>query len=621
MADVPNNLQNSYYQKQNHISLPKSEVTKSFVLDAAVQRGAARGRSIAGARRSSAYAVSSTDRIMAVGSSDVAVFLNSTWAGAGMHTWPNVFRTNYTGLATPLFDQNHLRTGIVGTYQLSRQSLPAILDLARAGTATFAANINPFTAMADYEALIIDAVDNDAGYGNYYPRPAGYIGGPTHPQPYQWGGGKSNQSSHQHVLNTELLARMELIRLAELNGVQRVYLMAAWPRLVSNAPTNVSGVDDPADDRWYFERALRVEQSMNYQFDRLQHQIDVEGLNISLALLPFNLVHQRTYEAHRDGVAPAGITGIRSIWSNGGGGGDPTATNVEKDRYMQNYIGAYAINCIYSATVLGLDPRLAPLTDGTWTVSQAIATFYQDLAIEIRDTVARVGAGGTAAGYTMPAITDRAPEAIQASDLMIRAVSPAGGFNAPLIITGRPKHMLAVIDVDTSLGTNPYQTVIKLHDNANNGFNRANIDFEIRADLSPYFYSAAAGSANQYTPNTVVRMTTAGVKRFVLDVEFAAVGHTTTYNNLTNMLGCIDTSLPATAPNRMVAGGNDGINGTDSPNCNQLSVFSYPGITVREVVAYREYLTDQNRLDLLNRWGRDYSMDVWEPRMPIAPAP
>tara|TARA_R110000868_G_scaffold4418_4_gene27728 strand:- start:2905 stop:4302 length:1398 start_codon:yes stop_codon:yes gene_type:complete len=46
MVDVPNNLQNSYYQRLNHIALPKNEVTSSFILSAGVQRAAGLGKSI-----------------------------------------------------------------------------------------------------------------------------------------------------------------------------------------------------------------------------------------------------------------------------------------------------------------------------------------------------------------------------------------------------------------------------------------------------------------------------------------------------------------------------------------------------------------------------------------------
>tara|TARA_R110000824_G_scaffold3726_3_gene17689 strand:+ start:1143 stop:2039 length:897 start_codon:yes stop_codon:yes gene_type:complete len=46
MSDVLRNDQNSYFQKQNHLALRKTEVTKTVILDAAVQRAAGRGRSI-----------------------------------------------------------------------------------------------------------------------------------------------------------------------------------------------------------------------------------------------------------------------------------------------------------------------------------------------------------------------------------------------------------------------------------------------------------------------------------------------------------------------------------------------------------------------------------------------
>ena len=52
MADVLRNDQNSYFQKQNHIALKKTEVTKEYILDAAVQRAAGLGKSIRSLARS-----------------------------------------------------------------------------------------------------------------------------------------------------------------------------------------------------------------------------------------------------------------------------------------------------------------------------------------------------------------------------------------------------------------------------------------------------------------------------------------------------------------------------------------------------------------------------------------
>ena len=52
MADVLRNDQNSYFQKQNHIALKKTEVTKENILDAAVQRAAGLGKSIRSLARS-----------------------------------------------------------------------------------------------------------------------------------------------------------------------------------------------------------------------------------------------------------------------------------------------------------------------------------------------------------------------------------------------------------------------------------------------------------------------------------------------------------------------------------------------------------------------------------------
>jgi hypothetical protein len=47
MADVPNNLDCTYYEKRNHIRLSKSEATPRVIRDAAVQRATSLGKTIA----------------------------------------------------------------------------------------------------------------------------------------------------------------------------------------------------------------------------------------------------------------------------------------------------------------------------------------------------------------------------------------------------------------------------------------------------------------------------------------------------------------------------------------------------------------------------------------------
>ena len=51
MADVDRNLDNSWFQKQNHLKLTRSEVTKPLILDAGVSRASAAGLSIAAGAR------------------------------------------------------------------------------------------------------------------------------------------------------------------------------------------------------------------------------------------------------------------------------------------------------------------------------------------------------------------------------------------------------------------------------------------------------------------------------------------------------------------------------------------------------------------------------------------
>lgn len=407
---------------------------------------------------SSFAALTTTDDVLFVGSSDVGCVLFSTWSPWD-HNFPSVFRTDYAGLMTDARVDGRNRPGMASAITFGRMSLPTIIQNAQGGAYGLA---NPLTQMGLYDALVIDTSDNPFGQFRdswQYPNMPDYHAITNMPAPYSF----MMQTERQMWMNDEMEARMRLIRLAAANGTTKVFLCSPWVRLTENE-TAAADTTDVGDAIW-FSKFAALEDSMHYQQDRLNYQCAAEGLDIEVWLLPFHVLLRDLYQDIQAGTAPAGITSIRNVFAHGNNLDtvnpvtDPT---IAKHWYMLNYLGSWAINALFDAIALGGDPRTKPRTDGQWTVPEPIASYFANKAMDLRASYERAGPGQGYLGYVMPEILEATPTQLLGTDLAVHLESPAVGTSYPLTNAGPVRHLFAVLDLDLSVLASYREVVVEL---------------------------------------------------------------------------------------------------------------------------------------------------------------
>ena len=392
--------------------------------------------------------VGPTDDMLFIGSSDIGCLLGATWSPVP-HDWPNIFRTNYAGTMNYPFE-GRVRPGMASIISYGRTATPDILEGARQGN--YPEEVNPFLSLSNYDTLVIDTSDlyADINIRNIYDQnemdavPA-YNKYVRMGLPYQY-----SNIEHTDWLNREFEARMELLRMCSGAGVRKLFLMSPWPRLYRYD----SGLQSPAGDiQWYNNYFQNTEDSMHYQQDRLNTQIEFEGLTTHVTLFPFHLMIKRIYEEIAAGTAPSILTSIRCLFANDDNvtPSDPLDDSIFKHYYMLNYYGGYAINCLYAAIAYKIDPRGRPRTDGTNTVDADSAAMFQEIAWDIAQTYGRAGQTRSNPGYVMPKLRpDPVPENILGDSLLYRGEDVAPG-NHPFGQDVNVRHIIGVAEIDTSV--------------------------------------------------------------------------------------------------------------------------------------------------------------------------
>lgn len=372
--------------------------------------------------------VSASDDILIAGSSDMAVLTYNIWGEGGPPNWLPIFRHDYTGSFSTVM-AGAVLPGIGAAITLGRQGLFDIV--ANADRDDYAPEVRPTTAMASYDALVMDTSDNGyqptGGSDDYWSRA-------TLQDPYLFSG------AHSWILARELEARMRLIRLAHTEGIEKIYLTSPWPRLVTAAPGS--------DAQWRAERFAPVEESMHWQIDRLNYQIECEGLGIRVQLIPQHAVIRRIYDDIEAGTAPSWLTGIRKIWANEDQQGDPFDPTINKHVYMLNRAGSYAMTCLFDRVVLGHDPRGRSATDsiGAHTIDADVAGYFQGIAVEIADADPR--AGRLSAALPPFPIVQQTPAQILGSGLGVHITGSYSTGYTQSFASCNPAHVLAVVSVD-----------------------------------------------------------------------------------------------------------------------------------------------------------------------------
>lgn len=387
------------------------------------------------------------DNVLIVGSSDVAGLTHQCWNLAGFHNWLDVFRDDYNG---SFFGSINGVTvpGYGAAITLGRVTCYEIMNRAEDGQ--YPEEYDPLLSMGNYDALIIDTFDERFNFPHYAtPYPDGWEQINT-PQPYFF-----MQNGSQQTLSEELSAQMTLTRLAVGNGLKRLYITSPWPRLKSST-------DASTDAAWRSTFAA-AEKFAHYMQDRLNYQMEQETLAGQYNMIPFHAMIARIYDDIQAGTAPETLTDIRMIFANQDQTGDATDPTIAKHQYMLNHIGAYALNCLTDRVVHAHDPRGKPNTDGRWTVPTDIATYLQNLGVEIGDTYSRTGRSRKNVGYVMHPISNGTPEEIIGSTNLLVASEEtiSNGTTLDFIRPGVINHFFAVFGFDPA-ATEPLDSVLSI---------------------------------------------------------------------------------------------------------------------------------------------------------------
>lgn len=543
----------------------------------------------------------SSDNVLFVGSSDMACLTYSCWSPRP-HNWPNVFRTNYSGsMQSDISGQ--IRYGMRSANTLGRVTLGDVVRNAENGQY---GDANPFTHMQDFDALVIDTSDvllPNFRNADSYPNAPDYYALTQMPAPYHWVWFHGRQS----WLNDELESRMKLIREAHENGVNKIYLTVPWPRL-----DRIGTGQDLVT--WYNTKFQNLEDSMHYQQDRMNYQLEREGLGTHINMIPFHLILKRTYEDIEAGIAPAALTNIRCLFAleDNLSSADATTADAPKHWYMLNQYGTYAINALFAIVVLGIDPRGMPRTDGYYTIPQDIATYFQNMAWDIAHTYARAGRTRVNPGYIMPKIREYEPEQILGNDLLAHVTTRTTTSGSYLL--SRPtsvRHLIALLEVNVNtFRPGEFVEVLNCRGGGSDG---AFLTMWLNDGLN---LAAQAGYSQSGTEMvTASNLTLRGsTSRVLVDIEFPYPGYV---NKLgTNVfLQMIQIDVPWDEwQGPRASTGSHSTPGALSPISNRILVPN-PNVTGLEIIASARSIGDADRFNIFRYLSAKYQADIWEPLM------
>ena len=544
--------------------------------------------------------INQTDDALFIGSSDIACLGYSTWSPRD-HDWPNVFRNNYLGSLEGDMG-GRTRPGMASAVTLGRVTLDQVVENARNGQ--YDPAVNPFTSLSNYDALVLDTSDIIQGnYQDMYPDAPDYYAITNMPPPFHW----PMRHSRQNFLNRELEARMELVRLAHQNGVRKLFLCSPWVRLGNIGES----MDD--DNVWRFKFGS-LEDSMHYQQDRLNFQIKQENLDVHVSLIPFHIIFRDLYDDIVAGTQPAGITSIRNLFALGDNlsNDDPTDPNAPKHWYMLNYLGTYAINCLFDALVFGGDPRTKPRTDGYYTVPQAIATYFQNKAIEIRDNYARGGRSREYTGYVMPKIRDYTPTQILGNNLLLHRSTPAvTGTAYPFLRNAPVGHAIAVFEFDRANIEGGFQRAMTC---AGSGQDAVTLGIWLQGDRMSMEAEVLQTLREAVTFNNLD--TAVGFNRVMVDIKYPVDGTLDEKLAVNSFMQAVNLEFQTEEYVRE----NNAFSAVQNPGAlapiSNRVIFPDARFICSDVILCQTQMSDEQRFNVFRYLSRKYQAPLWEPLWP-----
>lgn len=545
--------------------------------------------------------IATDDDILMAGSSSLAGMVSNLWSAfqaPGQHHWYPTFRDNYSGTFSTTVDGVTL-PGTGTALSLGRVPLYQIVQ--NAENSVYPANVNPLTAMGNYDVLVLDASDFDTPNSSI---PEPYYAYSRVPMPNNW-------FLNYSQMNAEFEARMRLIRLAHAAGVHRVFLCVPWQRWLE-------AVNDTRDAEWRNNCFLNVEQSMNWQQDRLNYQIKREGLGSYVSIISFLDVIKRVYDDIQSGDAPAELDHIRLLFANADQTGDPLDVDLPKHGYMLNYYGTYATNCLFARVVYGLDPRTFTNTANGLTVPTAIASYFQDIAVELADGNPRSGRSRGNSGYTMAKISEGSPSDFVApsklilhQDTEMTSASPASVFAQNAVAAQMVVAFRFNLDQLTTEDQNLFACL------SGSGTERSFMAMRNSGVNTPFSGGNDSGSAYSAATLTSVNLTSAGDGETILvaDVKFPLASQDK-YGYSSN-ISVINTAAellnPWADPARYTFVGHNPT--VSTVTANRFAV-TLAGVTVLDALVTRELLSDGEKFNYYRYLSKKFQVPVWEDLYP-----
>lgn len=553
--------------------------------------------------------VTVTDDIIGIGSSDMGCIHYHTWSTQyGPHAWYPLFRASYAGdLFEPTTDGAAIIPGSNITNLIyGRTDLHTIQTAARGGQFTE----NAEDIMDRFNAILFEFSDlNTAIQMQELPAivqatPSLAPGYNTNPQMFAYPYFQS-----QYHINLELKALLDYIREARANGINRMYLCAPWPRL----PAMAAGTDD---SHWR-TRLDGLETFMNYLQDRVNYQLNNENLGGHISMVPYHRLFRRIWDDIEDGNIPAvtpELNHFRMLFANESQTGDPLSIVPNKHWYMLNHWGTYAINCMYSYVVLGVDPRGISNSAGNYTVPQALATYFQNIAVEETNSFPRAGKRRTGdVGFVLPTIRDQTPAQIMGAARTVCAFSDINLTTGQRMNTNTARgarHFFVCLEADASFDpdvpSNPFNAIFSL----------VQSNDQMSLYFSPNRFDLGAGQSEGIMAQHNINRgySDAGVRKFFYEIRLYPNGQTnlqgfnTTFMSLNSHRRYEDYPYSELDFASAIAHNQP----TATPVVGSRIESPSDGITIRSFISSTEILSDGETLNMWRHLSKVHQCNTWD---------
>lgn len=371
--------------------------------------------------------LNNSDDILGIGSSILGCAFGATWSN-NSHNFYNTFRAATVGnsATTQNFSfQGNTQRGFGDAISFGNVSAHDVAENARNGQYT---NRNPFNDGSNFDAAIIELHAKKTFY--YDERPEyerswleladDYARNQANPliyHPFTNSGWNNNPKT----VNIDFIAIMDFIRQLRADGVNQIYLSCNKPTL------GWDGIWANNDDMEYYGKLFpALNDYYDYYQDRINYQIEREGLGGHVSMLPNHKVWERIYnDYYVSETAPPELVDYRRLWStdnNLESAEVAVTTNNNRHHYMCSYWGGYLLALLNAGIMYDVDVQSLPNTDGSLTIAPDLADYFKSVVADTISENSRTGRSTVPLSFRMPRINEGTLEDILGSKLILDRV-------------------------------------------------------------------------------------------------------------------------------------------------------------------------------------------------------